>query len=88
MTDCYNKFKELFEHHVVRLIQLCNEEADEEDFIDALKTLSNEEEKQFILELMLSVSEYTTFCEMMMHYKEHKKEAALKAAEEAGEKLE
>ena len=45
MTDCYNKFKELFEHHVVRLIQLCNEEADEEDFIDALKTLSNEEEK-------------------------------------------
>ena len=31
---------------------------------------------------MLSVSEYTTFCEMMAHYKTHMKEEAEKKAEE------
>ena len=31
---------------------------------------------------MLSVSEYTTFCEMMSHYKQHQKDEAEKKAED------
>ena len=34
---------------------------------------------------MLSVSEYTTFCEMMSHYKQHTKEQAEEAAEKKAE---
>ena len=34
---------------------------------------------------MLSVSEYTTFCEMMSHYKQHTKEQAEEAEKKAEE---
>lgn len=56
----------MFEGHIERIIEEVRPGTSGEDFFNALKTQG--EEAQFYVELILAVSEYPAFVEMMKEY--------------------
>ena len=68
-TDVYNEFQSLFEGKIEELIEKSG--ATTEEFIDVIKEKSkNDEEVKMFLEILISVSDYTTFSEMMEEFAE------------------
>ena len=72
----YNEFCELFENHIERIIKEVSPNASGEDLFRCLKGMGDD--GSFTVELLLSVTDYNNFVEMMKHYK---REQAAKAQE-------
>lgn len=71
----YNEFCKKFEEHIERIINSCNLSV--ESFFAALKTITDQDpDNSFYVEVLLSVTDFTNFIDMMKHYK---KEQATKA---------
>lgn len=67
-TAVYKEFCGVFEAHIEKIIGLCGVSV--EQFFDALKTLqAKDPENNFYVEVLLSVTEYSNFIDMMKHYK-------------------
>ena len=66
-TQVYNEFQDVFEKKIEELIEKA--ECSQEEFVSAIteKSKSDQEIKMF-LEILTSVSDYTTFIEMMEDY--------------------
>mmetsp|Transcript_36064 Transcript_36064/g.41646 ORF Transcript_36064/g.41646 Transcript_36064/m.41646 type:complete len:100 (-) Transcript_36064:42-341(-) len=66
-TEVYKEFQKLFEEKIEMLINDCN--VSQEEFVDAIKERSKTDpEIKMFLDILVSVSDYTTFVEMMVDY--------------------
>lgn len=68
----FNEFCQKFEEHIERIIKTCGVSV--EQFFSALKILADkDEENKFYVDVLLSVTEYSNFVDMMRNYKNEQK---------------
>ena len=71
-TQVYNEFVKLFEELIEKLITDCG--VDVGKFFEALKTIvDTDPDNKFYVEVLLSVTDYSNFIEMMSSYKRDQK---------------
>ena len=67
-TEAYNEYQKLFEKKIEEIIESCGMQADE--FVKILQEKSkDDEDAEMFVQILLSVSEYENFVEMMRGYK-------------------
>ena len=67
-TQVYNEFCTLFEKKIEQIVESC--EVKPEDFFNALKRESEKSDDcAFYVEILLAVTEFQNFVDMMKHYK-------------------
>ena len=70
-TEAYKEFQQLFEEKIEQLI--INAGVSQEEFVEAIKERSKTDpEVKMFLDILISVSDYTTFVEMMVDYVDKK----------------
>ena len=69
-TQVYKEFQELFEQKIEQLIK--DSGLTEEEFVVAIKDRSaHDEEVKMFLDILISVSDYTSFVDMMVDHGEN-----------------
>ena len=70
-TEAYKEFQQLFEEKIEQLINKAG--VSEEEFVEAIKERSKTDpEVKMFLDILISVSDYSTFVEMMVDYVDKK----------------